>query len=118
MTIVLIWRMLKFVALLGLPGATVGAFASADLDTRQRWVYWLGTPSLALTWIAGFGLVRVGGISLGSPWIGSSVLLSVLWLHVLAWSVESDERREPKWAVAAAGCLLLALALMVFRIGG
>ena len=114
----LLWRFLKFVGLLAVAGATAGAFLPERLHTRQRIVYLVATPGLALTWIAGYGLLKVMGWSMGAPWVGPSILLSVGWLYVLATAVERDERRTWRWFVYAAIPLLVVLALMTFRPGG
>jgi hypothetical protein len=116
-TALLVWRFVKFCGLLLVAGATAGAFLPERLATRQRMVYALGCAGLAVTWIAGYGLLRTAGWSMAAPWIGPSILLSVVWLYVLAWAVEREERRRPRWAIAASLPLVIVLALMVFRPG-
>jgi len=117
LTSILLFRFLKYTALLMLAAATAGAFLPEREATRQRAVYGLGTVGLALTWMAGFGQLRHGGFSMGAPWITGPVLLSIAWFHTLVWSVESPERRRPVWAAVASGLLLAALALMIVRPG-
>lgn len=113
----LIWRFLKFIGLVALAGATAGAFLPERLHTRQLVVYLVATPGLALTWIAGYGLLKTTGVSMGAPWIGPSILLSVGWLYILATAVERADRRTWRWFLYAAAVLLVVLALMTFRPG-
>ncbi len=117
MTSILLFRFFKYTALLMLAAATAGAFLPEQETTRKRAVYLLGTVGLALTWMAGFGLLRNGGVSMGAPWITGPVLLSIAWFHTLVWSVESPKRRRPLWAGVASALLLTALALMIVRPG-
>lgn len=117
MTALLVWRFLKFLGVVVMAGATAGAFLPESLTTRQRIVYAIATPGLALTWIAGYGLLKAMGWSMGAPWIGPSILLSVAWLYVLATAVERPDRRSWGWFLYAASPLLVVLALMTFRPG-
>ena len=86
----LLFRFFKYAALLMLAGATAGAFLPERDEVRKRMVYGVGTAGLALTWIAGFGLLRHGGFSMGAPWIAgpvAAILLFGLWLerNLLIW---------------------------------
>lgn len=117
MSALLWWRFFKFVGVLLVAGATAGAFLPERLESRQRIVYAVGTPGLALTWIAGYGLVQTMGWTMGARWLGPSMLLSVGWLYVLATAVETAERRNSKWFFYAAVPLLAVVALMTFRPG-
>ncbi|MCA9695351.1 MAG: hypothetical protein KC636_37575 [Myxococcales bacterium] len=117
LTSVLAWRLIKFIALLLAAAGTAGAFLPERLELRQRSVYGLATVGLALLWIAGMGLVRAGGYSLGTPWLAGSTLLSIVWLQLLASAVERPERRSLGWALASTLALVAALALMVLRPG-
>ncbi len=115
MTVILLYRFIKTVAILLLAAATAGAFVPEQARTRQRMVYGMGTVGLALTWIAGFGLLRSTGASMAAPWIAGSVVLSVVWFHAVVWAVEQPQRRQARWALAASLPLLAAVGLMVFR---
>ena len=115
MTALLVWRFVKYVALLLVAGGTAGAFAAERPDVRQWMVYGVATSGLALTWVAGFGLIRTAGWSMRAPFIGGSIVLSLAWLAVLVWTVERPERRTSLWLGVTVAPLLGALALMVFR---
>ncbi|MEQ1564946.1 MAG: hypothetical protein ABMA64_04860 [Myxococcota bacterium] len=114
------WLVLRFVkmAALALLGAGIGgAFLSRDLEERRRAVYWLATPGLILTWLAGFGLARESHVSLGSDWISASILLGLGLFQLVVWSVEREGRRT-WWVVALAiVALLSAVGLMVSKPG-
>jgi hypothetical protein len=117
LTTLLVWRFLKFLGLVTIAGATAGAFLPENQATRQRIVYLVATPGLALTWIAGYGLLKTAGWSMGAPWIGPSILLSVAWLYLLATAVERPDRRSWRWFLYAVSPLVVVLALMTFRPG-
>ena len=113
----LIWRLLKYIALMLIAVGTTGAFAGRAPAERQRFVYLVATAGLALMWVSGFGLLRTAGYSMRAPFIGGGVALSLVWFYVLVRAVEDPEPRGPMWIGAAALPLLGALALMVFRPG-
>lgn len=117
MTSLILWRLLKYVGLLLIAAGTAGAFAPERLELRRRLVHGLATAGLAITWIAGFGLMRAAGWSMKAPWIGGSIILLLAWYQAVMWAVETDERRQPKWAIVASLPLLAALVLMVVRPG-
>lgn len=114
------WLLLRFVkmAALALLGAGIGgALLPRDLADRRRAVYALATPGLVLTWLAGFGLARESGISLGSPWISASIVLGIGLFQLIVWAVEREGRRRRWVAALAIAALLATLGLMVTKPG-
>lgn len=111
-------RLIKWLALFLLASGTVGAFRGGDLLQRQKAAYWLATPGFIFTWVAGYLMAETVHTSLGSPWISTSMLLSLLSLAVTVWSVERS--RANRWiaAVIALGALAGSTAAMTYKIGG
>lgn len=114
-------RFAKFVGLLALAmGAAIGLARTNGADSeqvRQRAVYWLATPGFLIAWIAGWGMAKHTGVSLGAPWISISMLASLVAMHELIRDVEPGRPRSKlRVAVVVLG-LLGSVATMVFRHG-
>jgi FtsH-binding integral membrane protein len=114
-------RFAKFVGMLALAmGAAIGLAPRTEPDgeqDRQRAVYWLATPGFLITWIAGWGMAKHTGASLGAPWISISMLASLVAMHELIRDVEPGRPRSKlRVAVVVLG-LLVSVAVMVFRHG-
>ena len=111
-------RFLKWIALFLLVSGTIGAFTAGRLQDRQRAAYWLATPGFVLTWVVGYAVAEVRGISMASQWISLTMLASIASLTVTVWSVEKD--RNMRWiaALIALGALTFGTAAMTYKIGG
>ena len=109
-----LWEVAKLLSV-GLLAAGCGlAVASSEAQDRRWGVHWLVTPGLLLSWLTGWAMARTAGISLGSTWISSGMLLSLLGLAVLVWSTERPEtsRRWAAWLGVAAFAGTTALMVM------
>lgn len=94
-----------------------GGVLARDEEDRRRAVHGAGTVGFVLTWLAGYGLARVSGVSLGSTWLSASMVSSLAALQLAAWAVERPGPRGP-WVRWTAGVLLaVTLAFMVWRPG-
>ncbi|MCX4240522.1 hypothetical protein [Paraliomyxa miuraensis] len=114
------WLWLRFFKLVGVLALAMGiavALMGGTPAIRRRAAYWLATPGFLLTALAGFGLVRATGASLGAPWISGSLVLGLLAVDLAVSSVEPGRSRSGLRAVACVSSLLAALALMVWRPG-
>jgi hypothetical protein len=116
-------RFAKFVGILAFGMGIAGALMGGSTAQRQRAAYWLATPGFLLTAVAGYGMSKATGASLGAPWIAGSLLLSLVVLDLTVRSVEpgrSPEAAPPRSlarVVAIIGALVIILALMVWRPG-
>ena len=111
----LVLRFCKLLAVLMLTSGTVGAFVSRDLTDRRRFAHWLAGPGFGLTWILGFVLASVEGVSFGEPWISGSLLLSLVSQHAVLYSVGKEGRRTRTAVALALMPLLATLALMSWK---
>lgn len=111
-------RWLKWTALLLLGAGTLGGWLASEHDDRQRAVFWLATPGFVLTWVTGYGLARLMGISMGSPWISGSLVASLASLQLLVYAVERPGRSVRVLGGAAALLLVASLGLMTTQAGG
>jgi hypothetical protein len=110
-------RFAKFVGILAFGMGIAGALMGGSAAQRQRAAYWLATPGFLLTALAGFGMTKATGASLGAPWIAGSLLLSLVALDLTVRSVEPGRPRSLARVVAIMGALVIILALMVWRPG-
>lgn len=110
-------RFAKFVGMLAFGMGIGGALLGGTGPQRQRAAYWLATPGFLLTALAGFGLVKASGASLGAPWIAGSLLLSLLALDLTIRSVEPGRPLSVARVVGIVGALVAVMALMVWRPG-
>jgi hypothetical protein len=110
-------RFAKFVGMLAFGMGIAGALMGGTAAQRQRAAYWLATPGFLLTAVAGYGLVKATGASLGAPWIAGSLLLSLVALELTVRSVEPGRSRSLARVLGIVGALVVVLALMVWRPG-
>lgn len=113
----LVLRFAKFVGILAFGAGIGGALLGSEGAQRQRAAYWLATPGFLLTALAGFGLVKATGASLGAPWISGSLVLSLVALDLTVRSVEPGRPRTVMHGVGIALALAAVMALMVWRPG-
>ena len=118
MSAILGLRILKWVSLCLLGAGHLGGWLSSTHKDRQRAVFWLATPGFGGVWLAGYGLARLQGISMGSPWISNSLLLSLAALQVLVFAVEKPQRRFRLWGGLAFVLLIGTVATMTLKLGG
>lgn len=125
MTLWLVLRLAKFVAViafamgiaLALAATDDPALRAANQRVRQRAAYWLATPGFIVTWIAGWGMAKQYAISLGKPWITISMVASLVALHETIRDVEPGRPRSKARTAVIVVALLLSLASMVIRHG-
>lgn len=109
-------RVAKFVGIVAF-GMGIGGALWGEGPRRQRAAYWLATSGFLLTALAGFGLVKATGRSLGEAWISGSLLLSLAALDLTIRSVEPGRPRSTARVVGIAVALVAATVLMVWRPG-
>jgi hypothetical protein len=112
----LVLRFAKFVGILAF-GMGIGGALLGEGAQRQRAAYWVAAPGFLLTALAGFGMVKATGQSLGAPWILGSLLLSLLALELTVRSVEPGRSRSRVCEVGIVVALAAVVALMVWRPG-
>ena len=115
MSVVLVLRLLKLLAVCGLFAGTVGAFLPRDFADRRRAAIYLAAPSLLVTWGLGFALAGFTDVSYLSTWILGSLALSFFSLQVVLFAAARDGRRTSVIAGLAITPLVLVVGLMVFR---
>ena len=111
-------RILKWVSLCLLGAGHLGGWLASTHRDRQRAVFWLATPGFGGVWLAGYGLARLQGVSMGSPWISNSLLLSLAAMQMLVFAVEKPERRVRLWGALAMVLLVGTLGMMTLKPGG
>lgn len=114
------WLLLRFGKLIGVLAFAMGiavALWGGTPRVRQRAAYGLATSGFLLTALAGFGLARATGASLGAPWISASLLLSLLTLDLTVRSVEPGRAPSGLRTAGILASLAITLALMVWRPG-
>ena len=115
------WWALRLVTWAGFAAwsaGAIGAVGEGPLATRRQWVYRWATPGFVLLWVAGWGLARASGVSLGAPWITVAMVASLLQLQGMVWAV-AREGRGAGWVRVAVGVLFAATVLaMTLRPGG
>jgi hypothetical protein len=94
-----------------------GALAGGARAQRQWAAYWLATPGFVLTALAGFGMVKATGASLGAPWIAGALLFALGALDLTIRSVEPGRPPSAVRVLGIAGALAAALVLMIWRPG-
>ena len=113
----LVLRFAKFVGMLAFGLGIGGALLGGAGPQRQRAAYWVATPGFLLTALAGFGMVKATGVSLGAPWVAGSLLLSLVALDLTIRSVEPGRTTSAARVVGIVGALAVVVALMVWRPG-
>lgn len=117
MSALFLLKLIKWLGVVAFSAGLIGAVLPRDLADRQAAAYWLATPGIVLVWLGGFGLTKLTHISMGSPWLSASMLLSLVALQAVVWGVERAERGRAAVAVVAVVALVATLALMVTRPG-
>ncbi len=112
-----VWRLVKWLGVLLFVAGVFGGVLPSSLEDRRRAVYAVATPGFVLTWLAGWALLRIGGTSMGSTWVSSSLLLSIVSLAAVVWGVETPTRPRRLVALVAMGSLAATVTLMTLRPG-
>lgn len=111
-------KILKMLGVAALFAGSIGAVFPRALDDRRRFAYLIAGPGFGVTWLAGFGLAFMQGLSLVSWWVLAAIALSLFAIQVVLYSVGVEGRRNGLVAalilVPLAGCV----AVMVFRAHG
>lgn len=107
----------KYVGIFVLCAGIGGALLGGARAQRQWAAYWVATPGFVLTALAGFGMVKATGASLGAPWISGSLLLALGALDLTIRSVEPGRPRSAARGLGIAGALVAVLVLMIWRPG-
>jgi len=117
MSLLIFLRLAKYVGVLAFAMGIALALAPGHAKLRQRAAHWLATPGFVLTWVAGWGMARLDGLSLGLAWITISMVASLVALHETIRAVEPG-RTPSRWrAGLTLVALFVALAAMVIRHG-
>lgn len=78
----------------------------------------MATPGFIGVWLTGYLMANTRLISLGSPWVSASMLLSLLSLAVTVWSVERERKKRWVVAIIGIGALVASTGAMVWQVGG
>jgi integral membrane protein len=80
MTIWVAFRILKWAGLLLFGAGCLGSAVARDARDRASFAYGVGTAGWLISWIAGYGLAKSSGVSIGEPWITAGMGFSFLAL--------------------------------------
>jgi len=105
------WRLLKFVGVSLLAAGLAGA-AFGEGRRRQQAAQWLASAGLILTWIPGYGMMKLTDRSMAEPWIAAAVLASMVTVH---GALALSRKGSLLAGLAGSAGFLGAMWLMVFR---
>lgn len=111
------WTILRLGKFLGVAvfSAGVGIAALAPDRALRSYAAWTLAPAgFLLTWLAGYGLLKATGRSMGESWVTLSILGSLLALHGTQLCARTDVPARWRAAVTWAG-LGASIAAMVGR---
>lgn len=111
-----LWRLLKWV---GLSMWATGVFLTASQSgqsKRLHSVYSLSTAGFALTWMAGWMMMKHLGLSMGASWISNAMLFGLVSIVGSFLRAFSTEKGSVYNGMSFVG-LALSLAWMVVRDG-
>lgn len=111
------WLLLRLVKFLGMVFFAAGVGLAAGSPTRAGRVRgaWVVAPlGFVLTWLSGYGMLKVTGASMGAGWVSASMLGSIVAVGAAVWASEAP---SPARAVLAWAGLGAAVAAMVVRDG-
>jgi hypothetical protein len=108
-------RLLKYVGVLAFAMGIAGALLPAEQRARQRAALWIAAPGFVLAWIAGYGLTKQLGVSLGEPWVTISMVASMAALHETLRATEPGRTPTRLHASLVIALLLISLTSMVVR---
>lgn len=107
-------RLVKFVGVALFAGGVM--LATSPRAQRERLVAAWGLLPLGFgfTWVAGYGLLKATGGSLGAPWVSASMLLSLMSLHLGLLGARPPQRQAWR-GIAARAALGATIGAMVAR---
>ncbi len=110
------FRLLKFLSLALFAGGILLA-THARLQPERLHAAWRIAPlGFFGSWIAGYGLLKATGVSMGAGWVSASMLASILALHMAQLSARRIE--QANWpGVVAWAALGFSIGAMVGRAG-
>ncbi|MEM9192768.1 MAG: hypothetical protein AAGF12_26575 [Myxococcota bacterium] len=115
MTLLIVLRFLKLLAVLAFAAGSVGSVMARDFEDRKRFAHWVAGPGWGLTWIMGFLLVYLQELSFLSLWILAAMAVSMVGINGVMYVAGKEHRRGPGPAMVVIGCLAVTVALMVWR---
>ncbi|MCB9638840.1 MAG: DUF3817 domain-containing protein [Myxococcales bacterium] len=109
----LIWRMVKWMALLVWMGGVLGVLQGTSRKERMKSLGW-ATTGLVGVWFAGYLLMKLSGRTLREPWILWSLVSSLV---SLLFTSRVAHRDRTSWLDASLvmGGFFAGIALMVLR---
>jgi hypothetical protein len=114
MTLYMLARILKFLALFTYVGASAASWTATSLHERRRAVHNIASPALLAVWLAGYTLAWLRGTSPFELWMLGGLLLSLGANLGLIHAAASGVRTP--WTVARYALPLgLTIVLMVLR---
>ena len=114
----LLWiKFAKLLAVMLYLAGSVGTAAARAHDDRQRFAYALAGPGFGLTWLLGFVLAGVMGVSYSASWILGALGLSFVSLQATLYVAGQDGRRTAASAAMILAPLVVCVWLMVFKPG-
>jgi integral membrane protein len=99
----LVWRFIKFVALALFGAGLLVACASHRQRDRLTAAHLVATSGLLLAWLSGFGLLRIAGHELSTPWVLEAMAASLLALGGAVLAASIPRARALGGGLAAAG---------------
>lgn len=105
MTAWALFRFVKFVSVALLTVGVLGGVLGRAASTRRRLSQGLGTLALVGVMVAGYGLAKKTGVSIGEPWISRGLLAGLVGFAAACWGGIRDEVRPVTVAVALGGLL-------------
>jgi len=100
------WELLRLVKFLGLALLAGGLGLAAWAPGRAQRVSaaWTLVPAgTFLSWVAGYGLLKLAGGSMGAPWVSVGMLGGLVALHGALLCARTDTPRRARAVVAWAG---------------
>lgn len=98
-------RLIKFLGVTAFSGGLIVATTARSGDDRLRAAWTLAPAGFALSWFAGWGLLKATNVPISSPWVLAAMLLSFSALHLAL--LATAPRRSPRalavltWAMLA-----------------
>ena len=116
MTLWLAFRLLKFLSLALFAGGLVLATHARRQPERVHAAWRIAPLGFFGSWIAGYGMLKATGVSMGAGWVSASMLASIVALHMAQLSARRVE--AARWTGPVAWAALGAsIGAMVGRAG-
>ena len=116
MTLWLLFRLLKFLSLALFAGGVVVATHARRRPERVHAAWRIAPLGFFGSWIAGYGMLKATGVSMGAGWVSASMLASIVALHLAQLSARRET--QARWLGPVAWAALGAsIGAMVGRAG-